>query len=262
MRLIAILGAGLIAFSGTFVISNNTFAAETNEEPITNSTKPTLAELNTAIKRIESIENFSEYFFLSDDELVAATKWHNEYKFLFNLAEVGDNLIKNYDSSSAEKLNEFITLAETSETAYGYLLGTVRRNYLAQNPPTPEPEQPQPSTSTAQTPDSSISSPTPIPAAPAPTNISQAPVIPTQPATPATPTTESPVEISDQTLSSLNSNEANANNQEVSIPATGQTETNNKPLFITIGAVALACLFVGSMLILNRKKPYRPGRKF
>lgn len=255
MKLTAILGAGLLTFSGTLALSTNLFATTTNETSVvTPATKPSQAELRSAISRIENIENYPEYSLLSASDLAAKTSFYREYAYLFELVASAKHLDENYDASSAKDISEIIAAAKDAEIACGYLFGTTARKNATLNAPS----------------NSTQSSSTPVASSPdQPQNPSAAPhivvaVAPQSAAdsnnnTPeATPAPQAPE------IPNHGSATATDSNESVSVPATGEAEVkkDNKPFFVTLSAVALACLFISGMIILNRKKSYHPGRKF
>lgn len=268
MKLITFFGAGILALSSLFIIPNSASAATTPEIPAApsdiDSSKPSLSELTAAISRVEQIENYFPYSQLSTAELQATTEFYREYIYLFNLVAKAHELQTNYATTSAEELNDIIAAAKDAEIACGYLFGTVRKN-SANN------------TNTGNASNSSISTPnTPVATAPRPTSPITTAVAktPASDASSVIATSQSP-SATDHTASSNDDKATSSSSVDKQtletfdtpsdipeIPATGEARGSNKPLFITLSVVALACLFIGSMIILNRKKPYHPGRKF
>lgn len=260
MKLITFFGAGLLVLSDLFITPNSAFATTTSTDTPINidSSKPSLAELSAAINRVEKIENYLPYSQLSIDELKATTTFYREYIYLFNLVAKAHELQANYASASTEDLNDIIAAAEDAEIACGYLFGTIRKNSV-NNSNTDSPSIP--STSTPNN----------------PTTTSQStPIVTTAVAKASNTTSQSSSAAPDYDISSTDqvaasnlpesSDKQDATSSDSSeipeIPATGEVAKSNHPLFITISIVAIACLLVGSMIILNRKKSYHPGRKF
>lgn len=281
MKLITIFGAGLLAFSGSFALSNNIFATEATEivaPKITEapkSTKPSRAELSSAISRIENLKNYHEYFYkysfaerfaaavedyrahpgshnviTSTAEFEAATKFHAHYAHLFDVVAQLKALEADYETASPNHLSVVIAEAKDSARACELEFNAADKTYT-------------------KTPTVSSANPaTPVPT-PTVATVASKPTV--APAT--TPTTVIATQITPSESPSNNTIETTepkpATDDNIAIPATGniventgEAEKSNKPFFITLSAVALACLLIGSMLILNRKKSYRPGRKF
>lgn len=263
VKLITFLSAGLLALSSLFIAPNSVSAitapsATATDTPIdVDSSKPSLAELSAAIDRVEKIENYLPYSQLSVDELKATTTFYREYIYLFNLVAKAYELQTNYASASVEDLSDIITAAEDAEIACGYLFGTIRKN-SANNPNTGNSSIP--STSTPNIPTTTSQSTPLVTTAVAKTSNTASQPSPTTP--------DHSISSTDQVASNLpeSSNKQDTTSSDSSeipeIPATGEVAKSNHPLFITIGIVAIACLLVGSMIILNRKKSYHPGRKF
>lgn len=250
MKIINIFGAGLLAFSGSFIMSNNIFATETTQTNIVEPAKPTQAELRSAITSIEELENYHEYSLLSSDELAATTEFFREYAYLFKIVNFAKNLDADYENASAQDLTDAIEAAGHAVIACNLIFNSTHKN------PTPPATSSTPTSAPSTT---SSSKPVITPAittsnaqTSTPTNIiATTQTAPTEDQPDTTPAVTSAPESSKQ-----------ENNDDIAVPATGEVQKSNKPLFITLGIVALACLLVGSMIILNRKKPYRPGRKF
>lgn len=271
MKLITFFSAGILALSGLFIIPNSASAATAPEAPVApsdiDSPKPPLSELTAAINRVEQIEKYDLYYEiytqLSPDSLRSATEFYREYIYLFNLVAKAQELQTNYATTSAEELNDIIAAAKDAEIACGYLFGTVRKN-SANN------------TNTGNASNSSISTPN------APVTTTPQPTSPITTAVAKTPSSNTDSVIATSQSSSATDHAASSDDKATSgssvdkqtpetfdmssdipkIPATGEVRGSNKPLFITLSVVAFACFLIGSMIILNRKKPYRPGRKF
>lgn len=256
MKLITIFGAGLLAFSGSFALSNNIFATESTGETasaeILESTKPTQAELRSAIARIESLEVYQEYSLLSNSEIEAA-EFYREYVYLSKVINAAKALDANYDNASAEDLIDIVAAATDAATACGLIFNSAHQTSTSTTSPT-------------QTP--TVSAPKPT-VSPAITTTNRTPAPATSTASTVTVTVVADDTSSDSSINNLESPIANPDKttpenpaaDDIAVPATGAAKSN-KPLFITLGVVALACLLVGSMIILNRKKSYHPGRKF
>lgn len=264
MKFITIFGAGLLAFSGSFALSNNIFAAESTETTTTaesaqtetaqeeavqtETVKPTRAELRSAITHLENLDNYHTYSLLSADELATTTKFFHEYTYLFKVANLAKDLDANYANASAEDLTDVIKLAEDAVIACRLIFGSTSQNSNAQHP------IPQGSTA--------VSTPAQTPVVSAPTKPATSIITTTNQSQASTPTVlaqSTPIDIQPDNPTLTTSE---AENNDIAVPTTGEVRGSNKPLFITLGVVAFACLLVGSMIILNRKKPYRPGRKF
>lgn len=281
MKLLHLFGVSILSLNCALVISNGVFAINTeeNQNPTISSeitiTKPSRAELRAAISQVENLENYHTYSLLTPSELQTTTKFASEYTYLFNLVAIAKDLDMNYDSANPIEIIDIIAAAKDAVIACRYLFGTVRtENSAHSNLSTPEssssdsaakpitPATTSPQTSTSSKPASSTASPESTSTAThtATSNNTTSPNA-TSPDSLVSATTTTETSTPDETqlpLATANPDDSNVPN----VPATGKVEKSNKPLFITIGAVALACLLIGSMIILNRKKSYHPGRKF
>lgn len=265
MKFITIFGAGLLAFSSSFALSDNIFAIESTGETVasettTESAKPTQAELRSVITRAESLPHYHEYSLLSAEKLATTTNLFREYTYLFKVVDIAKDFDANYDIAPAEDLAHIIKVTNDAVVVCSLLFGSTNQNSASQATTAP-------TTDTAQTPSVSTPKPTTTQAIAtasqpqASSSQTSAPVV--AQATPIVPAETQP-----KTTVADNS-ESSKTTDDIDIPATGNlaetagtAEKSNKPLFITLGAVALACFLIGSMIILNRKKSYRPGRKF
>lgn len=275
MKLITFFGASILALSGLFIIPNSASAATAPEAPVTPSdidpSKPSLSELTAAINRVEQIEKYDLYYDiytqLSPDSLKSATEFYREYIYLFNLVAKAHELQTNYATTSAEELNDIIAAAKDAEIACGYLFGTIRKNSTANiNSPSDTPSSP------VSTPNTPVAT-TPRPTSPITTAVTKTLTsdVNSAIAISKSPSATDHAASSDDKATNGSADEQTPETSDTSseipeIPATGEATgeatKSNKHLFITLGVVALACLLIGSMVILNRKKPYRPGRKF
>lgn len=266
MKFITIIGAGLLAFSSSFALSSNVFAGETIQETsnisetqnnATNpeSAKPSRAELRSAITCIESFENYHTYSLLSSDELANATEFFREYTYLFWVANLAKNLDANYDNASAQDLTDVIKLAEDAVIGCRLIIGSAHKNSTPVASSTQTPSAPASNSTVTQ------AVATNKPQQPSVSNVNIAQTIPAETQSETT-SSDFSAKPEDSTEAKVETTETTETPEDIAVPATGTAEKSNKPFFITIGAVALACLLIGSMLILNRKKSYRPGRKF
>lgn len=261
MKFITIFGAGLLAFSGSFALSGNVFAVESTEETIVSetapaSTKPTQAELRSVITRAESLPNYHEYSLLSAEELANTTNLFREYTYLFKVVNIAKDFDANYGLAPAEDLAHIIKITDDATVVCSLLFGSTNQNSstsAAEATQTPSVSTPKPATTQAVATTSKPQTSTPV--------------VTTQ-ATPVAPTATQPetttiADNSEPAKSDISTEpKAENSNDDIAVPTTGTAEKSNKPLFITLGAVALASFLIGSMIILNRKKSYRPGRKF
>lgn len=218
----------------------------------TYSEKPNLDAIIAMQRRLEQIENYTTFATLSDAELYARTPFAKEYRYLFRLHADLDTLIVHYDQVSSQDIQATLEAARQAEIGCNLRFGVVARAHAA--------NANSESSNSSTTGNSGNSSSPAAPAKPAvSTPSSSAPKTqptPTQPAatTPATSQSTTP----ESTTEPI-----------VAVPATGAADpethsTFNLPLPFVL--LALACVLIGSMIILNRhhapRSPYHPGRKF
>lgn len=246
--------------------------ADSATESTIDQNKPSLDELEAAVSRIKNIRGYSKFQALSNAELERATPYAKEYRYLFRLAATAEKLVANYEQSDSKLITSFIQASKDAEIGCNYRFGVVRENYLAsQTPDANSPITPAPSD---QTSNSAAQDITEAPTSQKPATKTEKPSATSTVATLTTSTTKSPSSADQATTSTTeNADTKNgtqaptATDETIPVPATGLTNSetassSNMPLIITLTLVAIACILIGSMIILNRRKPYRPGRKF
>lgn len=256
----------------------------------TYSEKPNLDAIIAMQRRLEQIENYTTFATLSDTELSARTPFAKEYRYLFRLHADLDTLIVYYDQVSSQDIQATLEAARQAEISCNLRFGVVARAHAANA----NSENTNSSTTgnSGNSNNSGSSSSPAVPAKPAvSTPNSSAPKTqptPTQPAATTSAASQSTAPAQSNTTSSSPSASASttapadnvANPAEsttpesatepiVAVPATGAADpethsTFNLPLPFVL--LALACVLIGSMIILNRhhapRSPYHPGRKF
>lgn len=245
--------------------------ASSTPESVTDQNKPSLDELKAAVSRIKNIRGYSEFQALSNAELERATPYAKEYRYLFRLAATAEKLVANYDQSDSKLITSVIQASKDAEIGCNYRFGVVRENYLtSQTPDAISPTTPAPSD---QASNSAAQDTTKAPTSQKPATKTEKSSATSTVATLTTSTAKSPSS-ADQTTTSTTENTDTKNDTQaptvdetIPVPATGLTNSetassSNMPLIITLTLVAIACILIGSMIILNRRKPYRPGRKF
>lgn len=249
MKRACIISTLLLTLTITVAMPHYTYATNPSASAGSLERVPTESQLAAKIAEVKAIEDYAEYSTLDPELLPYITDYTEDYLYLFALVNTAETMLTSYEQTSPADLDMIMSAANDAIIACNLKFGVVKRSTAIE-------EKNKPASAPIQTPP--IATTTPV-------------------VTPQNPTTSSSAPIT--SVLTTSSDQATAENPQskdiavtpIEVPATSTpapddlTKTtsgtlDNHPLaFIIISVAGLGIIL--ALIIGNRQKSYRPGRK-
>ncbi len=251
MKRACIISTLLLTLTITVAMPHYTYATNPSASASSLERVPTESQLAAKIAEVKAIEDYAEYSTLDPELLPYITDYTEDYLYLFALVNTAETMLANYEQTSPADLDMIMSAANDAIIACNLKFGVVKRSAAIEekNKPASTPVQTLP-----------IATTTPV-------------VTPQNPTTPTTSSNEpiDPAPIASNQATPESSQSENIAVAPIEVPATSTPAPDdlakttsgtldNHPLaFIIISVAGLGIIL--ALIIGNRQKSYRPGRK-